>query len=175
MRQQRQYRSDFIVNIGISYDAGRKEPARRDELSENAFVTAQQTQQSSVGIAYANMAARAAAGRPDIEPILRKQQDDVARWQALGAAIRDAASCIGGQCEPGLVATLQAERVAVEQRLERLDAAIAHDLPTWSELGTPAPVTASEARGLLTPGEALLVYVTAPNENLALGGPIRLA
>jgi hypothetical protein len=55
-------------------------------------------------------------------------------------------------------------RAALDQttnKLEALDARIAKGFPQYSELSNPKPLAAEAAKALLTPDEAMLVYLAA--------------
>jgi CHAT domain-containing protein/tetratricopeptide (TPR) repeat protein len=164
-RDQHQYRSDFLVNVEINYLTGQAAPDRRDKLNAVAFVAAQRAQQSSTGLAVANMAARAATTSPALQALFREQQDTLGLWQRSGSALAAAVSCAPGRCDAQATQRLRAERSEESQRIDRLDTEIATQFPAYGELTNPPPVTVAAAQALLAPDEALLVYSVGLDES----------
>ena len=154
--EQREFRRLYFVHVGLAFL--HKESSEPAAGLREGFRAAQLAQASGAARAVAGMAARFAAGNDALAAVVRERQDSALRWQRLDKAIVAAASKPPEQRNPAAEADLRRSLNEVGARLDALDTQIAQDFPTFAELSNPKPLELPEARALLAPDEAMLVY-----------------
>jgi CHAT domain-containing protein len=129
----------------------------------DAFTAAQLARGGVTAEAIRAMAARAAADDPEIAAVVRTLQDAQARVVDLRSQVANEMRLKPQERKPQDAQLLQdqltqaeAEAAAAEERLQA-------QFPRYARLVRPNQVSADEVNGLLRPGEALLLAITAPS------------
>ncbi|MBI3513444.1 MAG: CHAT domain-containing protein, partial [Proteobacteria bacterium] len=156
--EPRRARHAFVHNVALvrAVDDG--------TASAETFRIAQLAHASGAVRTVPAVAARVAAGTDALAAAVRERQDVAERWQRLDAALLEAASKPPAARDAVAEARLRAELAAAAQRLDGLDARVAREFPQYAELRQPRPVDLRTVRALLAPDEALLVYLSSPQE-----------
>ena len=149
----------FSNYITIANAVASKAPERQPTTAAETFRVVQTAQASTAGAAVAALAARFAAGNGNSAAMIRERQDLVQQWQGLDEALVKAVGRAPTDRQPGEEASLRAALEDATRRLDRLDGQIAAQFPDYAELSNPKPLPEEAARALLTPDEALLVYL----------------
>lgn len=158
LSEQRDEHDLFLDQIEIAASVAAHDPRQTPALEATGFATAQLAQASSTAEAVAGMAARFAAGGDALATVIRERQDDEARWRQLDANLVQAQGLPADQRSAAAETAMRAEIATVQQKLAAIDQRLATEFPKYAEIANPAPVALDEARKLLQPGEAMLVY-----------------
>jgi CHAT domain-containing protein len=119
------------------------------------FVTAQWAQASEAAASLAQMAARSAAGSPELAGLVRERQDLVGEWQATDKLLFAAKAQ-----EP---AERKADRLsAIDARLTEIGRKLANDFPNHTALASAAPVSVADIQAQLGADEALVLFLDTP-------------
>ena len=146
-------RSFFTTNVSLVVAVG------QEGATAESFRAAQLASASTAAQAVAGMAARFAAGSDALAAVVRERQDLTIRWRALDKAIVAATSKPPAEQDPTADAATRKELADTEARLSQLDAQVARDFPQYAELSNPKPLELADAQALLSPDEAMLVYL----------------
>jgi CHAT domain-containing protein/Tfp pilus assembly protein PilF len=158
---QREFRSLFLMSVAL---AGQQADAGPLPIGDS-FRLAQLATASSTATAVAGMAARFAAGSDALAAVVRERQDLAQRWHGLDSAIVQAASKPPQQRDPAAEGSLRKELAETESRLNSLDTRIAREFSAYAELSSPEPLELAATQAMLTPDEALLVYLVGQDES----------
>lgn len=150
----------FFQHLSLLAGNSGQEPAAK--ITDEAFQIVQLEQASGTASAIAKMASRFASGDDALAGLVKRKQDASERRS------KEEEQLVAASGKPP-----QARNAADEQRLrddiartgkeiETMDAELTRRFPQYQELTRPEPVTVSQIRAVLKPGEAMLVY--------ALGG-----
>lgn len=159
------HRGAFVLDISIAAESIRQKPDRADAIARDSFRSAQLTQSSSAAAALAGMASRFAAGDDKLAARVRERQELVVQWEKLDAAIVEALTRPKETRDPAEEAKLRTDLDAATKRLQAVDAALAHDFPSYAELSNPQPLDVAATQALLAPDEALITYVVGPKQS----------
>ena len=162
--ERRADRVYFSNHVGIADQAAENEPDRRSAIALETFRVAQMAHVSTAGRAVAGMAARFAAGSDALAAVVREQQDLADRWRFLDAAIVRALSRMPTEHNSAEEAATRASFDDTARQLEALNTRIAAEFPDYAELSNPQPVPVDIVQGLLSPEEALLVYLCSQQD-----------
>ena len=126
------------------------------------FETAQWAQASEAAASLAQMAARSAAGSPELVGLVRERQDLVGERQAKDKLLIAAKSQVPGKRKAGAEQALADRLGAIDTRLADIGRKLAANFPDYAALASPAPASVAEVRGQLRPDEALVLFLDTP-------------
>jgi tetratricopeptide (TPR) repeat protein/CHAT domain-containing protein len=149
---------DFIT---AAWNLAQVEPARREELTNEAFVAAQFGESELAGAGLAQLAVRFQPSSPALARLIREKQDAELGWQLADRKFTAAVSRPASGQSEAIVATLRAGLAAADQKLTEVSARIADDFPGYAELTSAKPQTTAVAQRLIGADEALVVFLTA--------------
>lgn len=162
--ERRSARWLFARHVGIAYALGQQVPERRAEAMREAFEMQQWAQAGAVGGALARMSARFAAGDGPLSALIRERQDAQARREALDRALIEAAARPVAERSREQEAAARADIAALDRRINALDARLQSEFPRYEELASVRPLPLSQARDLVAPDEAMLVYLARDDD-----------
>ncbi|KQW47205.1 hypothetical protein ASD02_34435 [Ensifer sp. Root1252] len=136
-----------------------QETGRPDKLTDRAFLAAQGAVESEAAASIAQMASRYAVNSKDIGSLVRRRQDLVSSWQRQEIELVAAIS-LGKATE---VADLRMRMGSIDATIADIDRRIAAESATFAELTNSRPLTAAEAKELLRPDEALVLFIDTPS------------
>lgn len=145
--------------IGLLADV-RGTPLERQagvDAAAEAFRLAEAARGQTVQRALDASAVRGAAQTPALAELVRREQDAGKQVSALDGMLVNALSLPTDQQEAEVIARLRGQSTTLRRAREALVGQIQRDFPTYAALVDPAPVTVSQARAALRPGEALVV------------------
>jgi CHAT domain-containing protein len=128
-----------------------------------AFAAAQLVRGGVTAEAIEAMAARAAADQPEIATVARTLQDAQAHVADLRTRISDEMHLKPEQRKPQDEQAMRDELTQAEADAASAEERLQAQFPRYSRLVRPSQVSADEVNGLLHPGEAVLLAVTAPS------------
>lgn len=131
--------------------------ADRDQLEDEAFVTAQRGSVTLAAASAARMSARLAAREPTLQALVRKHQD-ATQWLVDAEAELVSALATSAPASDVSVRRIRIEKLTSERA--DLERTLRTNFPQFENLIRPAPLSLSEARQLLEPDEALLFVFT---------------
>ena len=134
------------------------DPAAMDE----AFQAAQRALSSDAATALSQMAARFSAADPAIGAVLRERQDLIHEAETIDQKLLAATARPGAQRDRAADEQLRTRGGEVGKRLSEIDAILARDFPGYAALADPQPLGIDKTRGLLRPGESLVLTLTVP-------------
>jgi CHAT domain-containing protein/tetratricopeptide (TPR) repeat protein len=144
----------FQLHALAAYRVGRDDGALRDE----AFVVAQRARASFAERAMAQTAARLGASSDSLSQMVREQQDLVHARE--GADMR-----LLGALGKGDVSGADAFRARLKEfdtRLATLGERLKTEFPNYAALAMPEPLDIAGAQALLSPDEALILFLPFP-------------
>jgi CHAT domain-containing protein len=115
----------------------------------------------SVQRALAASSARAATRDPDLASLVRQDQDDERKVDALFQAINDALSLPPEQRDDGAIKQMQTDVTKLRAKRGAAWKAIERKFPEYANLINPRAPTIEEIRTALKPGEAFLSFYLA--------------
>jgi CHAT domain-containing protein len=136
------------------YRAGPDIPAAREE----AFELAQWALQTGAADALAQMSVRFAKGTGPLAVLVRERQDLVARRQGETHRLDVAA----GRADAKAAEEARAAIDALDVKLAAIDARLRTEFKDYAELANPKPLGRAAVQELLTPDEALVVFLDVP-------------
>ena len=135
------------------------DPAVVDE----SFQTVQLALLNDAGASLARMSARVAAGDDALAALVRERQDVVAQRTVVDQQlIRLASQEAEAKSTPGSKAALNRSLAEIDAKLNKIDARIRAEYPTYASVSDPEPLTVKAAQAALGAQEALVVFVDAP-------------
>ena len=115
-------------------------------LAAEMFQTAQWARSSEAAASLAQMAARGAAGKPELATKARERQDLVAEWQkrdtARSAAVSQPPDKRDKRAEAANVTRLD----AIDTRIAEIDKQLAADFPDYAALVSPKPLSIADVQ-----------------------------
>lgn len=143
--------------------AYRLEAMERDPgLAAEMFESAQWSQSSEAAASLAQMAARGAAGDPQLAALARERQDAVAEWQKRDAMRTAAVSQSPDRRDRRMEAVNAARLADIDLRIESIDERFVKDFPDYAALANPKPLSVAEVQSQLRAGEALVLFLDTP-------------
>jgi len=167
LSEQRAVRDTFFRLIALAERAAQKTPERADILFSESFESGQLAAASATSRAISRMSARLAAGNGDLATAVRERQDLSVRWSQLDQELTRALAMPPARRDLARESELRREMTGAVAALGRIEADLDRRFPEYGELAAQRPISAGEARALLRPGEALLVYVVGDRESFA--------
>jgi tetratricopeptide (TPR) repeat protein len=148
----------FLTHASLAIAVSRLNPSQSAALHDEAFEVIQLAQTSSAASALSQMAARLGAGDEALARTVRSQQDLLGSWRSLDKKLIAELSKPKGARSPDREARLCGNLSKTDARLDALDRELAEKFPQYTELASPQPLKAADARKLLGTDEALVVY-----------------
>jgi tetratricopeptide (TPR) repeat protein len=159
-RQDYQFKGLVKAVFRLKPDSG----APDAKASRETFETAQWALSSEAAASLLQMAARGAAGDPQLAALIRERQDELAEWQKRDAQRIVALGQESGRRNERAEAENMARLAALEARLSDIDKELKARFPNYSTLASPAPLSAEEVQELLGEREALVLFLDTPQE-----------
>lgn len=170
----KKHRDRFLYQASL-LDQINREAGKGDGWQEEGFIAGQYATLSDTGGALAGMAIRSAGGKGPLADLVRRHQDAQSARSAADRQLLAAVSRPPEQRGARQEAALRSVLAEAEQSEAAAVAELKRQFPRYLELAAPAPLTLAEAKRLLDPGEALLLYAFGAKEAfgwLVTGGGI---
>jgi CHAT domain-containing protein/tetratricopeptide (TPR) repeat protein len=156
--------SYFQRHVASLAEATRRGIDSAPALTREALEMAQWASQSSAAAAVQQMSARFASRGGALAFPVRESQDLAAAWRDKDKALVDALSKPEGQHDRARIAALRKQIAETEARLNAIVARLDKEFPDYAALANPKPLVAKEVQKLLGADEALVFFLTGPNE-----------
>jgi CHAT domain-containing protein/tetratricopeptide (TPR) repeat protein len=127
------------------------------------FETAQWALATEAAASLAQMAARSAAGSPELAGLVRERQDLAGEWQAKDKLLIAAKSQEPGRRNAGAEKALADRLEAIDARLAEIGRTLAKDFSNYAALANPAPVSVADVQAQLGADEALVLFLDTPD------------
>ena len=160
-------REAAITHIDILASMREKTGAKKSDLLEESFATAQISRASSVALALSRMAQRFAAKTGPLSELIKKQQQLISRWQEIDNLLTTAIQKPVNKRDKNEVALLRKSLKKIEKQTEEINNEINKRFPKYAALAKPGLVTIKQAQELLKPEEALVVYLIGKDKSFA--------
>jgi CHAT domain-containing protein/tetratricopeptide (TPR) repeat protein len=131
-------------------------------LTGETFTTAQWAQSSQAAASLTQMAARGAAGNPQLATIVRERQDLIEEWQWRDGARTTAVSQPTALRQPQGEAANVSRLTEIDSRIAAIDKQLAAEFPDYAALASPAPLTVEQVQADLRSSEALVLFLDTP-------------
>jgi CHAT domain-containing protein/tetratricopeptide (TPR) repeat protein len=148
--------------VKAAYQIAMEGRARGADLAAETLIATQWSQGSEAAASLAQMAARSAAGLPQLAGVVRERQDLVSEWRVKDKLLFAAKS------EPPAKRKVEAEKAladrlaAIDTRLAEISRRLAQDFPDYAALASPSPTSVADVQGQLGPDEALVLFLDTP-------------
>lgn len=153
--------NDFAGYALAALRQSRADAASAGSLTDEAFRASQVPRGGAAAQAIGQMAARLAAGTPELTALTRELQDG---YQQIDTLRRDLATEMS-KPPAARVAAVEDElkrRIAeTSAAVERLDQRLTREFPAFAQLQSPAPAGTAEVARLMKPGEALVTMLSS--------------
>jgi hypothetical protein len=159
--EAQQFRSYFVRLIKTIHRLA-AEGRAPDTPAAEMFETAQWALSSEAAASLAQMAARSAAGSPELATLVRERQDLASEWQARDRLLIWAMSQEPAKRKAGAEAWLADRLGAIEARLADISRKLARDFPGYTALANPAPASVADVQPQLGADEALVLFLDTP-------------
>ena len=110
------------------------------------FETAQWVYGSEAAQSLAQMAARGAAGNPELAALTRHRQDLLAEWQRRDAFRNVQLGKFPGQRDAKAEAENEGQLAAIEMQIKEIDRNLVAKFPDYAALASPAPLASTEVQ-----------------------------
>jgi hypothetical protein len=127
------------------------------------FETAQWALASEAAASLAQMAARSAAGSPELAGLVRERQDLVGEWQAKDKLLIAAKSQEPGKRNKAAEKALADRLGAIDARLADIGQKLAKDFADHAALASPAPASVADVQAQVGADEALVLFLDTDN------------
>jgi len=161
----RTLRTYLIEDVRIASLLAAEAPSRARELAASSFRVPQLALSSEAGEAINRMAARIAAGSSELAAAVRERQDLADHLAQLDARLLADAALPGAQRSASTEASLRSDVESTSEHLRQADARLAATFPSFAELTSRKPISAADIQALLSPNEAMLVYLVGEDES----------
>jgi CHAT domain-containing protein len=156
VREASENRAGFALHLMLlAFNPG-KEPA--DKRIDEAFQIVQLAQASGTASSIAKMASRFSSGNDALAGLIKHKQDAGSRRTKGESQLVTASSRPPQERKADNEQRLRDDIVLAAKEIETINVELARRFPEYQELTRPEPVSVSQARALLKPGEAMLVY-----------------
>lgn len=159
----RQHFSDFVSMAWAVYKKQDGTPGSR--LFTEALEMAQRASQTETEAEVARMTARFASKDGKLEAAIRDRQEldrDAVRLERQLSAVLAVAPGERGTAADDIRSGL----AAIADKSKAIDADIRRDFPSYFNLVSPDPVTLDDIRAQLAPGEVMVYYLCAANDEV---------
>jgi CHAT domain-containing protein len=131
-----------------------------------SFEAAQYAFMSDAGEALAQMSARFAKGKTPLAELVRQRQNLLDRRRSEDKRLLQASARVdfdaAGKVDLATGNALRASIAEIDASLDKLDATLATSFPDYAEFTSPKPLSIGEVQALLTPTEALILFLDIP-------------
>jgi tetratricopeptide (TPR) repeat protein len=132
---------------------------------DNALNVVQRATQSAVAAAVNKLAARLAAGSGRLAGLVRNDQDLAAEVEALDKATLEAFSEEPAKRDAAAEQRTRDRLAEIAKQRAALQRVFSAEFPDYAALSNPQPLTVKEIQGLLSDGEALLLFAIGEKES----------
>ena len=153
----------FVRLIQTAALIGDQEIGLRAKFVEEMFQFAQWAEQTVTAIALSHMSARVGVNNPALARLARERQGLVGKWQARDKQLIIAISREPSQRVQAAELEQRARLAEISLRLSEIDKILADRFPEYTALVNPDPLSIAETQQLLEPGEAMVVFLDAPD------------
>ncbi len=157
----RERRLRFILESYLRFLTDRGTLAGDSPDAAEAFRVADAARGQALQQALVASAARAAVHDPDLSDLVRREQDALRQISALNASLAAALAVPEDQQDAAAIQRLRGQIDQLRGARAALRENIEQRFPDYVSLIDPRPITLAEARGLLHPGQALIVTYVA--------------
>ncbi len=157
----------FRALVKAAYRAAGARAATDEALARETFDAAQWAQGSEAAASIAQMAARGASNDPGLGWLVRERQDLIVEWRAKDKQLIAAKSLTPDMRKPDAEAALSSRLMAIDKRVETIDALFAKDYPDYAGLASTKAISAAEVQVELRGDEALVLFLDAPEHKPA--------
>ncbi len=175
----RQRRLRFILEGYLHLLTDRGTLAGDSPEAADAFRVADAARGQALQQALVASAARAAVHDPALGDLVRREQDALRQISAINAALAAALALPEDQQDAGSIAAMRSQVDQLRGTRASLRETIEQRFPDYVSLIDPRPITLSEARALLHPGQALIVTYVAEDRSYVWAfraqGPVAFA
>lgn len=148
----------MLIEVIWHMTDGQPHAAALDEV----FGAAQLAHESKAGAALAQMSARFGAGSDAMAALVRRQQDMMARLDAMERRLTGELGKADGKRSDVLLGNLRNEMTRMQSSLDNVTAQLETAYPALAELSHPQPLSIVEVQALLKPDEALVAFLVTP-------------
>lgn len=159
----KQHFSDFVSTAWKVYEAQGKRPDSR--VFADALEMAQRASFTDTEAEVARMTARFASNDAQLEAVIRDRQDMERQRERLERQL-SAALAIPVQERGSAADDVRSQLVAIDGRIKSIDADVRKRFPSYFSLVTAEPITLDEMRQMLAPGEVMVYYLAAANDDV---------
>ena len=146
----------YTARVKASFRAGGASDA---ESTASAFQIAQWVGSSETAGSIAEMAARHAAGKPALAPLIRNRQDLAAEWRTKNGLLVNAASQPPEGRDLAAEQKHRARMTDIDRQIMAIDERLEAEFPDYASLTSPAPLSIADVQALLAPTEALVFFL----------------
>jgi tetratricopeptide (TPR) repeat protein len=132
---------------------------------DDALNVVQRASQSAAAAAVNRLGARLAAGSGRLAGLVRTDQDLAAEAEKLDKAILAAVSNEIAKRDAAAEQRIRDHLAEIAKQRTTLQGVLAAEFPDYAALTYPQPLAVKEIRGLLSDGEALLLFATGEKES----------
>ena len=150
-----QHSSPYRRFVQAAYGAGPDDP----KVMNEAFVGAQRALDTQAALALSQLAARYAAGDGALARLLRERQDLVGEMRDRDKLLIDAVAAAPAQRDRVGENQLKLRIEEITGRIGTIDQTLMKQFPKFSELSKAVPISITQTQALLSPDEALLVFL----------------
>jgi tetratricopeptide (TPR) repeat protein/CHAT domain-containing protein len=129
-----------------------------EKITDESLQVAQLVQSSGTASAVAKMAERFASGGDELAALVKRKQDAVERIVKQEGKLVSAAGRAPQQRNPAHEQLLREDIGTARKEVAAINTELTLRFPHYQELSRVEPLTVTRVRGLLKPGEAMLVY-----------------
>lgn len=165
LQEASQNRQGFFNHLSLLSRNPDNEPTAN--ITDEAFQVVQLGQASGTAAAIAKMAGRFAKGDDALATLVKSKQDAAERIARQEGKLVVAAGKPPQQRNAADEQKLREDIVAAGKEVAALDAELTQRFPQYQELSRVEPLSVAQVRGLLKPGEAMLVYGLQGSNNFA--------
>lgn len=169
--KDRRARGEADANDFAGYALAALRQARNDGgqapgLTDEAFRASQVPRGGAAAQAIGQMAARLAAGTPELTALTRELQDGYQKLDSMRQDLSTEMSKPSAARVPAVEAELKRRIAETSAQVDQIDQRLAREFPAFAQLQSPAPAGAAEIAKLLKPGEALVTMLSSDQGTL---------
>ena len=152
------------IAVPVLFGAEEKGLISAAKARDDALDVVQRASQTAAATAVNNLAVRLMAGSDRLAQLVRKDQDLAAETETLEKAIVAALSREPGQRDAGAEQRTRDRLAAIATERQALEKVFFAEFPDYAALSNPQPLTVTDIQGLLSNGEALVLFASGDKE-----------
>jgi len=163
---------DYISLLGEIYET----PVERElgiDAAGLAFKTADAARGHTVQGALAASSARTAETNPELNDLIRREQDALKQTEIIEANVLDLIAAPSAEQKPEIIKDLQVRIISLNRARAALQEEIKKRFPKYADFVNPKAVAWSQAQKTLRPGEALISIYSTNNGTYTWAIPYR--